>query len=300
MGGVGGQENVEGRGILDLLRQLRGGGEAEGGMNASLGFEFRPGGLEHRGEIGRRRDRKSGVLRGFPAATARSKTIQATRAWKSGADALVRARPPGRAIETREQPDQGVRRGPGGPPHLRVCRVYMLLSWIQDNGLRWPGARTAVHWKRQCPGSKTSWGRLRQKRGIPAARLAKAAGVTRQTIYAMEAGSYIPNTAVALRLAKALDATVEDLFALPRETPAVEARTEQAHLLTGAANTDPAPAAGSAGGAGARGQAPAGLGALAHAVVFPGQRRGDQHQAARRAKPACRSSTPRRISATGF
>jgi putative molybdopterin biosynthesis protein len=89
------------------------------------------------------------------------------------------------------------------------------------------------------PRVENKLGILRQKRGIPAARLAKSAGVTRQTIYAMEAGSYIPNTAVALRLAKALDATVEDLFALPDETPAVEARTEQAVLLGGSGSPAP-------------------------------------------------------------
>jgi DNA-binding XRE family transcriptional regulator len=33
---------------------------------------------------------------------------------------------------------------------------------------------------------------FRRKRGIPAASLALSAGVTRQTIYAIEAGSYIP------------------------------------------------------------------------------------------------------------
>jgi putative molybdopterin biosynthesis protein len=35
-------------------------------------------------------------------------------------------------------------------------------------------------------------GTLRQKRGISAAQLARTVGVTRQTIYAMEAGSYVP------------------------------------------------------------------------------------------------------------
>src|ERR1700677_2349821 len=83
-------------------------------------------------------------------------------------------------------------------------------------------------------GIENKLGALRQKRGIPAARLAKAAGVTRQTIYAMEAGSYVPNTVVALRLARALETTVEDLFALPQEAGVAEMRTEQAHLLTGA------------------------------------------------------------------
>ena len=57
----------------------------------------------------------------------------------------------------------------------------------------------------------------RRKRGLAAAALAESAGISRQTIYAIESGSYVPNTAVALRLARALEASVEDLFAL--DTP---------------------------------------------------------------------------------
>jgi molybdate-binding protein/DNA-binding XRE family transcriptional regulator len=75
---------------------------------------------------------------------------------------------------------------------------------------------------------------IRQKRGLSAAQLAKAAGVTRQTIYAMEAGTYIPNTAVALKLARTLDAAVEDLFALaPDEAAEAEFDEAQAQLLPG-------------------------------------------------------------------
>lgn len=74
---------------------------------------------------------------------------------------------------------------------------------------------------------------MRQRRGIPAAELAKAAGVTRQTIYAIEAGSYVPNTAVALQLARALETTVEDLFELPREISATARLQEQVLLLSG-------------------------------------------------------------------
>lgn len=59
----------------------------------------------------------------------------------------------------------------------------------------------------------------RQQRGIAAAELARQAGVSRQTIYAMEAGSYVPNTAVALRLARILEVTVEELFALDAGEP---------------------------------------------------------------------------------
>src|ERR1700722_10742792 len=75
-------------------------------------------------------------------------------------------------------------------------------------------------------------GTLRQKRGISAAQLARIVGVTRQTIYAMEAGSYVPNTAVALRLAQALEVKVEDLFSLP-PAEATGLRSEEVMLLPG-------------------------------------------------------------------
>jgi molybdate-binding protein/DNA-binding XRE family transcriptional regulator len=56
---------------------------------------------------------------------------------------------------------------------------------------------------------------LREKRGLSAAALATMVGVSRQTIYAIEAGTYIPNTVTSLQLARALGVTVEDLFSLP-------------------------------------------------------------------------------------
>lgn len=78
---------------------------------------------------------------------------------------------------------------------------------------------------------------LRQKRGLSAAWLAKAVGVSRQTVYAMEAGSYIPNTAVALRLARVLEVGVEDLFSLEAGSTPPELPSEDAVLLPG---SDPA------------------------------------------------------------
>jgi putative molybdopterin biosynthesis protein len=57
--------------------------------------------------------------------------------------------------------------------------------------------------------------RIRRDRAIGVADLARAVGVSRQTIYAIEDGSYVPNTAVALRLGRTLGVTVEDLFSLP-------------------------------------------------------------------------------------
>ncbi|MFY9727400.1 MAG: substrate-binding domain-containing protein [Bryobacteraceae bacterium] len=74
---------------------------------------------------------------------------------------------------------------------------------------------------------------LRHKRGFSAAWLAKTVAISRQTIYAMEAGSFVPNTAVALRLARALEVTVEDLFTLPGESPAPDMRSEHAMILPG-------------------------------------------------------------------
>ena len=61
----------------------------------------------------------------------------------------------------------------------------------------------------------------RKRRGVAAAELARTAGVSRQTIYAMEAGDYIPNTVVALQLARILECTVEELFQL--ESPEAQA-----------------------------------------------------------------------------
>jgi molybdate-binding protein/DNA-binding XRE family transcriptional regulator len=61
---------------------------------------------------------------------------------------------------------------------------------------------------------------LRAKRGLGAAQLAATVGVSRQTIYAIEAGTYVPNTAVSLKLARALDVKVEEIFQIEPEVSA--------------------------------------------------------------------------------
>lgn len=53
---------------------------------------------------------------------------------------------------------------------------------------------------------------LRQAKGLSQTQLAELVGVKRQAIYDIESGRYMPNTAVALRLAKHLECKVEDLF----------------------------------------------------------------------------------------
>jgi molybdate-binding protein/DNA-binding XRE family transcriptional regulator len=69
---------------------------------------------------------------------------------------------------------------------------------------------------------RTNLTRLRTQRGIAAARLAGLVGISRQTVYAIEAGTYVPNTAVSLKLARVLDTTVEELFQLEAESAPVE------------------------------------------------------------------------------
>lgn len=79
----------------------------------------------------------------------------------------------------------------------------------------------------------TNLGKLRRKRGLSAIHLASTVGVSRQTIYAIEAGTYVPNTALALRLARVLETTVEDLFTLATDIEPDELRSEGATILTG-------------------------------------------------------------------
>jgi len=57
-------------------------------------------------------------------------------------------------------------------------------------------------------------GQIRKSRGVSAADLARRVDVSRQTIYAIEAGTYVPNTEVALNLARELEVTIDDLFSL--------------------------------------------------------------------------------------
>ena len=62
--------------------------------------------------------------------------------------------------------------------------------------------------------------RLKARRvaaGLTQAELARRVLVSRKTVNTVENGVFVPSTELALRLARALDARVEDLFALPDE-----------------------------------------------------------------------------------
>jgi len=57
----------------------------------------------------------------------------------------------------------------------------------------------------------------KQAGGLTQQGLANLAGVTRQSIISIEQGKYRPTVELALRLARALGCTVEDLFQLADE-----------------------------------------------------------------------------------
>src|SRR5512145_2324250 len=78
---------------------------------------------------------------------------------------------------------------------------------------------------------------LRRERGFSAIDLASRIGVTRQTVYAMEAGSYVPNTTIALRMARVLGVAVEDLFHLEGQEPVQ--RATEVDVLPGEENAGP-------------------------------------------------------------
>src|SRR4051794_40091004 len=80
---------------------------------------------------------------------------------------------------------------------------------------------------------ESNLGKLRRERGFSVSHLAALAGVTRQTIHAIETGSFVPNTTVALKLARAFKVSVEDLFALPADEEP-KGRSEQVLFLSGA------------------------------------------------------------------
>ncbi|HEY5668918.1 MAG: helix-turn-helix transcriptional regulator [Anaerolineales bacterium] len=54
----------------------------------------------------------------------------------------------------------------------------------------------------------------RAKKNLTQEQLAELVGVTRKTINTVENGIYIPSTYLALKLSRALDVTVEELFQL--------------------------------------------------------------------------------------
>ncbi|MGO2643989.1 helix-turn-helix transcriptional regulator [Brevibacterium aurantiacum] len=59
---------------------------------------------------------------------------------------------------------------------------------------------------------------VRKSAGLTQAQLAQLTGVSRQTIIATERGDYAPSVYLALRIAHALETTVEEIFSLQEES----------------------------------------------------------------------------------
>jgi len=97
--------------------------------------------------------------------------------------------------------------------------------------------QSRIHYKQLSDGHglkimevRTSLAEVRSKRGLAAKELAAKVGVSRQTIHSIEAGLYVPNTAVSLKLARFLDTTVEQLFQLEPELEEAE-KAEEVFIL---------------------------------------------------------------------
>lgn len=71
---------------------------------------------------------------------------------------------------------------------------------------------TAVVGRTSAHGRSNAVRAARRAAGLTQAELAERAGVSRQTVVAVEAGDYAPSVYLALSLARHLDSTVEALF----------------------------------------------------------------------------------------
>ena len=56
---------------------------------------------------------------------------------------------------------------------------------------------------------------LRKSSGLTQQELSESADVSRKSINAIENGIYVPSTVLALKIARTLQCSVEDLFRLP-------------------------------------------------------------------------------------
>ena len=56
---------------------------------------------------------------------------------------------------------------------------------------------------------------LRKQAGLTQEELSNSAEVSRKSINAIENGVYVPSTVLALKIARTLECSVEDLFRLP-------------------------------------------------------------------------------------
>jgi putative transcriptional regulator len=86
--------------------------------------------------------------------------------------------------------------------------------WQHDKWTCHPGLGTpdSAGMRRRPQVLRTRLRVARAERGLSQAELARAVGVSRQTISSIETGQYCPSTVLALRLADALAAPFTELF----------------------------------------------------------------------------------------
>lgn len=70
--------------------------------------------------------------------------------------------------------------------------------------------------------------KIRTRKGMTQIQLAKKVGIKRQAVYDIETGRYLPNTGVALKLARTLGCRVEDLF--HERSPQDQSATVVSHI----------------------------------------------------------------------
>ncbi len=58
---------------------------------------------------------------------------------------------------------------------------------------------------------------FRKESGLTQEELAERVGVTRQTVIAIEKGSYVPSVLLAIKIAKEFNSSVEKLFTITHE-----------------------------------------------------------------------------------
>lgn len=87
-----------------------------------------------------------------------------------------------------------------------MTRIYVILKWIlvkKEGGNRMPLINHLKEYRARFHLSQTDLGNL--------------IGVSRQTISLIERGDYNPSVTLALKIAKVLEATVEELFSYLEE-----------------------------------------------------------------------------------
>lgn len=87
-----------------------------------------------------------------------------------------------------------------------MTRIYVILKWIlvkKEGGNRMPLINHLKEYRARFHLSQTDLGNL--------------VGVSRQTISLIERGDYNPSVTLALKIAKVLEATVEELFSYLEE-----------------------------------------------------------------------------------